>query len=248
MPTNPMNPDKEIKGVPMIHSRLNGEFEIYVPKHRADRPEWYTKDGWERKRLNSMWQHLGVGDTMFYVGSEEADMCGLLASWGVELVLFEPNDKVWPNAKAIWDANNFKPPLATFSGFASDKTSKKVPLILRGFPESSEGEIIGNHGFKELIDAGDIPQVKIDDIVDQHGIIPTALTFDVEGSEFMVLRGAEQTLRKYKPKIWASLHPEFLFRMYGEYMGDLRKWIKDIGYKETILDYQHELHTYYEPI
>ena len=32
----------------MVKAKLNGEFEILLPKHRADRPEWYTKRGWEK--------------------------------------------------------------------------------------------------------------------------------------------------------------------------------------------------------
>jgi len=27
----------------MIKATINGEFEIILPKHRADRPEWYTE-------------------------------------------------------------------------------------------------------------------------------------------------------------------------------------------------------------
>ena len=30
----------------MINAKLNNEFEMILPKHRADRPEWYTEKGW----------------------------------------------------------------------------------------------------------------------------------------------------------------------------------------------------------
>jgi hypothetical protein len=62
-----------------------------------------------------------------------------------------------------------------------------------------------------------------------------------------VLRGATWTLRKFKPAIFASIHPEFMFHQWGEYSRDLRDWIIKIGYQETILDYQHELHCLYLP-
>ena len=39
-----------IKGVEMIQATLNGEYEIILPKHRADRPEWYKPEGWEKKK------------------------------------------------------------------------------------------------------------------------------------------------------------------------------------------------------
>jgi hypothetical protein len=35
----------------MIKVVVNGEFEIILPKHRADRPDWYQEHGWEKPRL-----------------------------------------------------------------------------------------------------------------------------------------------------------------------------------------------------
>ena len=55
----------------MIKTTLNGEFEIVLPKHRAERPEWHSEDGWEKPRLKSMYKHIGNGDVVYYVGAEE---------------------------------------------------------------------------------------------------------------------------------------------------------------------------------
>jgi len=56
--------------VEMVKCKLNGQFDIVLPKHRADRPEWYTEKGWERKRLDSMSKNIGEGDIVLYI---EAD-------------------------------------------------------------------------------------------------------------------------------------------------------------------------------
>jgi len=238
----------QIKGVDMVPCLLNGEYNIILPKHRADRPEWYMEKGWEKKRLASIHKNIGKGDIVFYVGSEEGEMPALCQMWGAEVVLFEPNPRVIPNTKAIYDANNLKPPAGFFVGFAANETNTKgEPVYLDMFPLCADGPIIGDHGFKELAyEADHIPTIKIDDFVFNTGLIPTAITMDCEGSDWEVLKGAEETLKKYHPKLWVSWHPEFMFRMFNAYTGDARNWVKDLGYKEEFLDYQHEVHIYYE--
>lgn len=223
----------------MIKTKINGEFEIILPEHRALRPEWSTSEGWEKARIKSMAEHLTKDDTMIYVGAEEGDIAGLCATWVKEIILFEPNKRVFTNMKAIWEANNLPAPL-WFAGFAANETTPGAKLT-KGFDDVS-GEVISDHGFSELHVEKVIPRMKIDDL----GIIPTAITMDVEGSEFEVLKGAEQTLRKYHPKIWLSLHPEFLFNYYRMYQAEVRRWIMGLGYSEVLLDYKHEVHLFYE--
>lgn len=223
---------------------INGKWEIILPDFRADRPEW---PWWEMERLQSMYETTKPGDVVYYVGAESGDMAGLLSMWGADLVLFEPNEKAWPQIKAVWDANNLKLPLGTFLGFASDKNSNldKSNMYERGvWPDCVNGPIVPDHGFKELKDPADIAQLKIDDACETP---PDMISLDVEGAEGRVLRGAEQTLRKYHPKIYLSLHHEFLHQGYGELHFDLCNWIKSLGYKETILGNQpHEAHILYE--
>lgn len=236
--------------VEMVPCKLNGKWEITLPKHRADRPEWYTEKGWEKARLEAMHKDIKEGTIVYYVGAEEGDMCGLCAKWGAWLVMFEPNEKVWPNVKAIWEANDLKVPVCV-DGFAANETEvpEGKPLFYLGFPPSADGEVIGDHGFKELhANDPEITKVKIDDMVDGPGaMIPDIITMDVEGAEWEVLKGAEHVIRNHRPIIYLSLHPEFLFRIYEKYSYEVRQWIQDLGYTEELLDYQHEVHLVYRP-
>src|SRR3989304_2192590 len=245
--------------VKMVDTLINGKFKIKLPEHRAARPEWYTKQGWEKKRLESMHENIGKLDIVYYVGAELGEMPALCQMWGAEVVLYEPNHLAWPVIKAVWKANKLKLPLALFAGFASNVNKpvpKKADKALYeglgwlhnadGWPVFSQGKIVKAHGFSELyLEANGLPQYKIDDAAKKLNP-PTAIILDVEGSEWRVLEGAAETIKRYRPKIWLSGHPEFMFHQYKEYLTDLRNWIKAFGYKETLLDYQHEVHLFYE--
>lgn len=232
----------------MIKSLINKEFEIILPEHRANRPEWYTEQGWEKARLKSMSNNLSQGDTIYYVGGEEGEMVALCQIWGANTVVFEPNPKVWSHYPLIWKANNLKNPIACIPGFASNENNELTRIYYNEFPPESNSTIDAAHGFKELHTEGSsYGQVTIDACVYNYKITPpTAITIDVEGSEWAVLTGAEKVLKEYKPKIWLSGHPEFMIMYWNKYLWDLRYWLMELGYKETLLDYQHEVHLFYE--
>jgi len=224
----------------MIKTRINDRWDILLPDHRAS--QWAEE--WEKKRLDSIYETTKKDDVIYYVGAEQGDMCALIQTWGSKLVLIEPGHEVWGNIKAIWDANKLEYPLASFEAFGSNDTTPDVKWGVRMI----DGDINDKHDFKNLCEAdGTIPKVKIDDIA-KHVLPPDMITIDVEGAEWEVLKGAEETLIKYKPRIYLSLHPEFMFNIYGEYGSSCRNWIKNLGYKETLLDYEHEVHLLYEKI
>jgi FkbM family methyltransferase len=227
---------------------VNGEFEITLPEHRAARPDWYQPHGWEKPRLKHMSQNISSDDVMYYVGAEEGEFAALCQMWGAEVVLFEPNPKVWSHFPLLWSANNLELPLVCIPGFASDKINNLSRIYYNEWPPEVNDVIEAAHGFKELYLEGDTyGQITIDSCVYDHKIKPpTAISLDVEGSEWRVLGGAEKVLIEYKPKIWLSGHPEFMLQQWNESLYNLRQWIKGLGYTEIILDYQHEVHLFYE--
>jgi FkbM family methyltransferase len=228
---------------------LNGDFPINLPDYRANQPHWNREDGWEKSRLRAIHERIGPDDVVYECGAEEAEMAALFQMWGAKVVLIEPQRLVWPNMKAIWDANDLADPLASFVGFASTVTEPLDESVYLGWPPYADGEVTGtNHGFIELYNSADVnAQIRLDDLVN-IGAIPTMLSIDVEGSEWQVLKGAERILREHRPTIFLSLHPEYMFHQWGQYSRDLRGWLEDIGYRETLLEYSHECHLMYEAL
>lgn len=233
----------------MVNTKINGQYELMLPEHRAMRPEWET--GWEVKRIDTMINTLDEKDILFYIGCEEGDIPALIVKYtNCDIVLFEPNERVYPCIKAIWEGNNTKPPLDFYRGFASDHTLTAIPRLKdRQFGGINIEDMISDHGFKHLHENQSAFSVTIDTYCNITKLIPTAITLDVEGSEFKVLKGAEKTLKEFKPKIWLSAHPEFMVLHYNQWLAELREYLILLGYREKLLEYpKHELHLYYEAI
>lgn len=232
----------------MLKTRINKQWELLLPEHRAIRPEWKT--GWEVERIKSMMKNIKDSDIVYDIGSEEGDMSALFARQAKGIYLFEPNPRVWPNIRAIWNANELTPPLNWFVGFASNKTdlnpinknTNDIPQ--NGWPACAYGEIIGDHGFRHLYQEADAtPQIKLDDFLIKYSALePDIMTIDVDGSDFEVLKGAEKILTIKKPLIYISIHPEMIFHQYDIYENDLHIYMDKLGYKKKHLEFAHEHH------
>lgn len=233
----------------MVDTAINGRWTLKLPPHRAARPEW---PWWEATRLAHMHHHLaGSGGTVFDIGAEEGDFPALWASWGNDVVLFEANARVWPNIKAIFDANDLAP-LVTFPGFAADHDGDRDTEHLGGFdlgplwPTSAHGPVIGDHGFCNLSERPDIPRLRIDKVAEL--VRPTAITIDVEGAELSVLRGAERTLAEDRPLVWVSVHEQFMADMYGHTPAELDAYMRGLDYEPRWLCTDHEAHWSWTPV
>ena len=238
----------------MKETIINGKYKLILPDHRADRPEWDIKrGGWEVERIDAMLSILKKGDLVLDVGTEEGDISALLAQKSENIVMFEPNPRVWSNIKAIWEANKLKNPIACWVGFAANQNDYKGDFNVKPFefPECANGPLISDHGFKELSKEYDVvPQIKIDTLMTMVYAVreqPVKLiTIDVEGSEFEVLKGAEETLRDDHPNVFVSVHPEFMFAQFGNYTAELTNFMKDRGYSFEILAFDHEYHFWFK--
>lgn len=245
----------------MIPTLINGRWELILPEHRAARPQWKIENGgWEPERLAAMAEVIGPGHVVYDIGAEEGDFPALWASWGADVVLVEPNPRVWPNIRVIFESNNIIDKVRTcFVGFAGDFErpyteeflAEHIGLEGESFwPRCAYGPIIGDHGFLVLPERPDVSVTTIDSLSNKYGP-PTDITIDVEGAELTVLRGAKETLKNHRPMVFVSVHID-IPGIDEKYPDDTREklddYMKSLNYAGTHLATDHEVHMLYQPV
>lgn len=236
----------------MKNCLVNQRYNVVVPDHIAD---WDAPSEWERARFLSMEKHLKKGDVLYDVGAEQGWQSAIYAQFvgGENMVLIEPSPEFWPNIRKTWEANKLPVPLATLVGFASSTDMKPQEwgkhdvTSLEGWPRPALGKQTLERAmpYRYLHEHKDIPFTSIDTMACHTGVVPTAISIDVEGAELEVLKGAEQTLKERKPKVWISVHPDLMKKDYDTNESQLRKFLTDLGYEIEDLGWDgHETHWY----
>lgn len=87
----------------------------------------------------------------------------------------------------------------------------------------------------------DIDVSTLDNYVNENDL--TRVDFikaDIEGAEFLMLKGAEDTLRKYRPILMLEVQAHSS-RLFGYEPEDLFQWLQGIGYRAYYVDSNYEL-------
>ena len=218
------------------------EYTLTLPRPLAD---WDVWDYWEKERIHSMAAHLTHDDVLVDVGAEHGWMSLVFASMvgPSNLVLVEPTDRFWPNIRQTWERNfGGVLPRAAWRGlFAADTTATNLDST--PWPAESVGPLIDKLAYTYIHEHPECPRVRVDAWVARTGIVPTALTIDVEGAEWEVLLGGHEVLDRYHPKLWVSVHPDLMLRDYGsDAEGFMEYLVKGFGYEATHLATDHEQH------
>ena len=245
-----------------VKVRMNDHTDVCIPLGRAMPGNTKVGDAnvytsYEPKRCDSMEQRLKKGDVLFDIGIADGWLSAMYAQWvGAEnMCLFEPTWQVWPNIKAIWEANNLCEPRSAFYGFVGERTELVPPAAVENFqykgkwPVAVYGSMIEEMCFRSLRTGRPyIPQTTIDDFVARTNIIPRGISIDVEGAEFLVLQGAKETLLNHKPLIWLSLHDinGAITYDYNSCKEEVFQYLTACGYKMTWLEDYGDSHWFCE--
>lgn len=232
------------------------EYQLTLPEPLAS---WDVFGAWERARVHSMRDNLNLGDVLFDVGTEQGWLNLVYAKFvGPEnMVLIEPTACFWPNIQATWDKNYpdaSGEPLRMYEGLLSDKTTETKPddpfwdALGVGWPNSASGDLVDRNKYQYIhANEDNVPEIRMDDFVSWSGVVPDALTIDVEGAELLVLKGGLETLLKHHPIVWCSIHPDLMERDYHSTPDQVHDLMKSLGYLGEHLWTDHEEHHFFRP-
>ena len=228
-------------------------------RYRVKLPEFLLIHGWtnwEPERFISMEQNLKKGDVLFDVGAEVGWVSAIYAQFvGAEnMCLFESNPDNWQNIKATWEAENLPNPKSCRLALVSDRNTLAEPDFETGYDKDGwplaalTGMVWTPRSYRYIHEhAHSTPQMSLDVFSAISGIVPKAITIDVEGAELRVLRGAIEILMSYRPLIWVSIHEDLLLRDYGGTPQQIDELMTSCNYLGEHLATDHEAHWLYRP-
>lgn len=228
------------------------KWDITVPTF-MDEHGWL--ENWEVERFNSMEEKLRKGMVFVDVGAYDGWQDALIARFvgGAEnMVLIEPEPTNWGNIKAVFEANGLSAPKQAYAGLIGPPNGFYNIFgsfeAHNGWPTGPDySKLISHTTFRHLDENNhNTCSVPLDDLVTQCD----ALNVDVEGAALEVLQSAEDTLRRFHPLIWVSIHGTALFhhRPLAHFPpeADIPAYLEQFGYKGTVLANDHEQEWFFE--
>lgn len=91
----------------------------------------------------------------------------------------------------------------------------------------------GEPSYHKAVENSEIDMVTIDAFCALHGIIPTMIKIDCEGSELQVLQGAVETIKQYHPFILAEYAEENAWQ-YRYHANEMIPFLEELGYFWTM--------------
>jgi FkbM family methyltransferase len=156
---------------------------------------------------------------------------------GKRVLAVEPTPGAMEHLKKNIEANGVAERVIPFQGVASETAGDFLLKVFPGMEEYSTllaaaHFAVKNEEYKEL----PVPGETVDRLVEQHALHPGLIKIDTEGAEEQVLRGACETILKYRPVILCEFFPDQMLSEAGGTPGSVPALLRDYGYQVTVCD------------
>lgn len=147
------------------------------------------------------------------------------------ILAIEPIPSVVKRLKSNIELNGIQNKVHLFEGVASDSKGKTEINTISGKEEfSSIGKIVHPSAETEDSKTLSVATSTLDILVASHDLDPGLIKIDAEGAEHLVLKGATETLKKYRPIIVSELS-DYLLRKNGSSAQEVMRFIRKLDYE-----------------
>jgi FkbM family methyltransferase len=145
------------------------------------------------------------------------------------VLAIEPTENAFARLRHNLDSNGVADRVLLCQGVATDVSGKRTLATIAGEEEFSSLDAITHPAASTNVVHQSVPSYTLDELVARYALAPGLIKIDAEGSELLVLRGARNTLQKYRPVIFSELSDPLL-RSKGGSAAAVIDLLRDCGY------------------
>lgn len=205
-----------------INDNLYNYKGYYLPYNQFQPCIYHYEHGIPEIKNLKKYQDLDVIDAGGFIG----DSCNILCKYFKGNVYsFEPSPQNIEMMKKTIEYNHLNNVIPVNKALSSENSK----IILADSSKVSSNSRLLNNGEKE--DGIEVEAVKLDDFVAQNNLVVGAIKTDLEGYEMNFLKGAVETIKKFKPILLLSIYHKaddfFYIKTYIENL--------NLGYKFSVI-------------
>ncbi|MEK0413627.1 MAG: hypothetical protein RL070_1115 [Bacteroidota bacterium] len=193
-------------------NNISGLYEIDSRSHILK--EILIKKEYEPDIVNVIIQNTPLNTDAINIGANIGLYSNLLAELinnDKKVLAIEPTPGAFKYLEANIKHNNNCKKIIAFNGIATDVPGLSKINFIEGKEEYSSVGVISHFAVEsEKCISVDIEGDTVDNLVVKFNLQPGIIVIDVEGYEYQVLKGAVETLRKFKPIIISELDDKLL--------------------------------------
>jgi FkbM family methyltransferase len=189
------------------------------------------KDEFESPVCRYLASTIIPGDIVLEVGANVGVVTILLArrvAPGGHIYAFEPSPKSLQALSDHLSLNGVSESQATIVPAAVSDTCGRAMFYFDG--ASGQNTLSAKHRRIPAATSVEVETVTIDAFCSRRKIVPKFIKIDIEGYELHALRGAELTLRRYRPTVLVEMHP-MNWPEIGITASDVAECISRLGYE-----------------